>query len=203
MLEGGRTADLSGTANRSAVGVSLPGGEVLDADAVVLATGSYSPGLLRSLGVRVPIQAGKGYHRDRDPDEGGSPPLEVACVLGERFVFCTPMDGRVRYAGTLEFSGENHVMRPRRLEQLTESAKEYLQGVGDTPSVSEWCGLRPCTPDGLPVIGPVPGHPGIFAANGHAMLGLTLGPITGQLMAEYILDGAPSMNLDALSVARF
>jgi D-amino-acid dehydrogenase len=184
-------------------GVSLRSGEVLEADAVVLATGAYSAHLLRSLGVHVPIQAAKGYHQDRDPAEGGTPPLKVACVLGERFVFCTPMDGMVRYAGTLEFSGENHEIRPRRLAQLTESAKQYLDGVKDTPSASEWCGLRPCTPDGLPVLGPIPGHPGLFAANGHAMLGLTLGPITGRLMAEYVLDGAPSMDLEMLRVGRF
>lgn len=203
VLRDGQTGGRRGAEGGRATGVRVRGGEVLEADAIVLATGAYSPNLLRSLGVRVPIQAGKGYHRDRDPAKGGSPPLEVACALGERFVFCTPMGGLVRFAGTLEFSGENHRMRPRRLEQLTESAKEYLQGVGDTTSESEWCGLRPCTPDGLPVIGPVPGDPGVFAANGHAMLGLTLGPITGQLMAEYVLDGAPSMKLDALRVGRF
>jgi D-amino-acid dehydrogenase len=204
VVDDGREASHRGDSRGSrVVGVSLPGGELLEADAVVLATGSYSPHLLRSLGVHLPIQAAKGYHRDRDPEKGGTPPLQVACVLGERFVFCTPMDGVVRYAGTLEFSGENHEIRPRRLNQLTESAKAYFDGVGDAHSESEWCGLRPCTPDGLPVLGPVPGYSGLFAANGHAMLGLTLGPITGQLMAEYVIDGTPSMKLEQLRVDRF
>ena len=124
-------------------------------------------------------------------------------MLGERSVFCTPMDGFVRFAGTMEFSGLNHDIRQPRLEQLTQSAKLYLANVGDTESRSEWCGLRPCTPDGLPVVGPVPGCEGLFIATGHAMLGLTLGPVTGKLVAEMLLDGAPSSNIDALRVDRF
>ena len=186
-----------------AVGVRLTDGEEIAADAVILATGSYSPKLAARLGIHVPIQPGKGYHRDRTPDNGGAPALGIACVLAERSVFCTPMDGFVRFAGTMEFSGLNHEIRRPRLEQLTESAKTYMEGVGDTASSSEWCGLRPCTPDGLPVIGPAPGYAGLFLANGHAMLGLTLGPVTGRLIAEWVVDGRPSMDMGMLEVGRF
>jgi len=124
-------------------------------------------------------------------------------MLGEHSVFCTPMDGFVRYSGTMEFSGLNHVLRRPRLEQLTTAAKMYFDGVGDAPSRSEWCGLRPCTPDGLPIVGPVPGHADVFVATGHAMLGLTLGPITGRLISELVLDKRPSMDIHALRVGRF
>ena len=64
-------------------------------------------------------------------------------------------------------------------------------------------GLRPCTPDGLPVLGPTPGLEGLWVANGHAMLGLTLGPVTGKLLSEWILDGAPSMDISLLRPDRF
>jgi D-amino-acid dehydrogenase len=184
-------------------GVRLHGGEIIEADVVILATGAYSLHLAARLGYRLPIQPGKGYHRDRDVASGGAPPLNITCMLGERSVFCTPMDGFVRFAGTMEFSGLNHDIRRPRLEQLTESANVYLAGVGDTGSRSEWCGLRPCTPDGLPIVGPAPGCDGLVIAAGHAMLGLTLGPVTGKLVAELVLDGAPGREISALRVDRF
>jgi len=184
-------------------GIRTRAGEVIEADAVVLATGAYSLPLVRKLGLTFPLQAGKGYHRDSDTTRGDAPQLRQACVLGENSVFCTPMDGFVRFAGTLEFSGVNHEIRRPRLEQLTNSSKRYLDGIDDSNFRSEWCGLRPCMPDGLPVVGPVPRHRGLFIATGHGMLGLTLGPVTGRLIAEYILDGAPAMDITALRPERF
>jgi D-amino-acid dehydrogenase len=113
------------------------------------------------------------------------------------------MSGFMRYAGTLEFSGVNHDIRRPRLDQLTKSAALYLREVEDQDFQSEWCGLRPCLPDGYPAVGPVPSVRGLYAATGHAMLGLTLGPVTGQLMAEMILDGKPSIDVRAFAVERF
>jgi D-amino-acid dehydrogenase len=187
----------------SVAGVRTRAGELVEGDKAVLATGAYSLDLARGLGCPLPVQPGKGYHRDRDPDAGGAPRLGITCILREHYVLCAPMDGFVRFAGTMEFSGLNHEIRPERVVQLTRAADEYLTGVGDVPSVSEWCGLRPCTSDGLPIIGPVPGQEGVFIATGHAMLGLTLGPITGRLLAEWILDGRPSVDLEAMRVDRF
>ncbi|MFQ5678730.1 MAG: NAD(P)/FAD-dependent oxidoreductase [Gemmatimonadota bacterium] len=186
----------------SGAGLAGEGGEIL-ADAVILTTGAYAAALLRPLGLDLPVQAGKGYHRDLAVGPEGAPPLRIACVLSETSVFCTPMDGFVRLAGTMEFSGLNHELRRPRLEQLSTAAREYLERVGEAEPVSEWCGLRPCTPDGRPIVGPVPGYPGLFVATGHAMLGLTLAPVTGKLMAEYVLDGSPSMEIGALRVDRF
>jgi D-amino-acid dehydrogenase len=99
----------------------------------------------------------------------------------------------LRLAGTLELSGLNHTIVPRRLENLTDSAGRYLTGLEGGQSRDDWVGLRPVTPDGLPVVGPAPGLDGLFVANGHAMLGLTLGPVTGKLLAEWILEGRPSL----------
>lgn len=184
-------------------GVRAADGHTLPADAVVVTTGAYTGPLVTRLGYRLPLQPAKGYHCDRDPLPGRTPQLGVACMLGETSVFCTPMSGFVRFAGTLEFSGLNHEIRRGRLDQLTRSATRYLMGMGDAPARSEWCGLRPCLPDGLPVIGPAPRHAGLFVATGHAMLGLTLGPVTGKLMAEAVLEGRPSPSLHAFRLDRF
>lgn len=191
------------TQGRHVTGVETAAGETLPADVVVLATGAYSIELARRLGCRYPLQAAKGYHCDRTVRHGETPPLQTTCMLGERSVFCTPMDGTVRFAGTLEFSGVNHEMRRSRLVQLTKSAQQYFAGLGDGQADSEWCGLRPCIADGLPVVGPVPGYRGAYVATGHAMLGLTLGPVTGKLISEFVLDGKPSLDLTALSPERF
>ncbi|UCF41247.1 MAG: FAD-binding oxidoreductase [Gemmatimonadota bacterium] len=199
----GVTVSAVTTRGREVTGVETAAGETLPADVVVLATGAYSIELARRLGCRYPLQAAKGYHRDRRVRVGETPPLRVTCMLGERSVFCTPMNDSVRFAGTLEFSGVNHVMRRSRLEQLTRSAQQYLTGLGEARAQSEWCGLRPCIADGLPVVGPVPGYRGAYVATGHAMLGLTLGPVTGKLVSEYVLDGAPSLDVGAFRLDRF
>ena len=130
------------------------------------------------------------------------PALGIPCVLAETSVFCTPMGDFTRLAGTLEFSGVNHHLRRGRLEQLTAAAKRYVEGVGDGPPRSEWCGLRPCTPDGMPFVGPVPGQDGLFVATGHAMLGLTLGPVTGQIISEQVLEGRTSLPAGPLGLDR-
>lgn len=186
-----------------ATGVRTADGHTFPADTVVVTTGAYSGALVTRLGYRLPLQPAKGYHCDRDARPGQTPRLSITCMLGETSVFCTPMSGFVRFAGTLEFSGLNHEIRRGRLDQLTRSAARYLVGAGDAPARSKWCGLRPCLPDGLPVIGPAPRHAGLYVATGHAMLGLTLGPVTGKLIAEAVLEGRPSLDLGPFRLDRF
>ena len=183
-------------------GVTTGTGDV-DAAAVILATGAYSPALYARLGCPLPVIPAKGYHVDLPSVDSGTPRLDTACLLVETSVFCTPLPGRLRLAGTLEFSGIDHQIRERRLRQLIRGAHPYLRAPADAPPSSEWCGLRPCTPDGLPVVGALPGHDGVFAATGHAMLGLTFGPVTGELLADLIVDGRPSLPLAGLDPARF
>ncbi|MCC6343579.1 MAG: FAD-binding oxidoreductase [Bryobacterales bacterium] len=178
-------------------------GEVLESNAVVLAGGAYSVPLFRKLGIDFPLQPAKGYHRDCTPPPGGPELLRHACVLGENMVFCTPMDGFVRFAGTLEFSGVNHAIRRGRLEQITKASARYLNTTSGAVIQSEWCGLRPCLPDGLPAIGPLAHFPGLFVATGHAMMGLTFGPVTGKLVAECILDHKTSLDISAFQPGRF
>jgi D-amino-acid dehydrogenase len=191
-----------GVTSGRAAGVTLNDGQVVGADAVVLATGPYSMRIAAENGIRIPIQSGKGYHRDIDVGPNGAPPLRVACVLNESAVFCTPMDTVVRFAGTMEFSGENRVMRPARLRQLTTAARSAFPALGSARPVSEWCGLRPMSMDGLPVVGPLPGVEGLHVATGHGMLGLTLGPVTGEMITGAILSDG-DRRIEPLSPARF
>jgi D-amino-acid dehydrogenase len=97
----------------------------------------------------------------------------------------------------------NHDISRPRLEQLTKAASRYFKAMEDATVKSEWCGLRPCLPDGLPAMGAVPRCPGLFVATGHAMMGLTLGPVTGKLISECVLDDSPSLDITALRPDRF
>lgn len=184
-------------------GVQTQSGEILEAESIVLAGGAYIRPLVRRLGIRLPLQPAKGYHRDCEAPERRPSLLGRACVLAENMVFCTPMDGFVRFAGTLEFSGVNHEIRRPRLEQLTNASRRYLRTMHNPIIRSEWCGLRPCLPDGLPAVGPVPAYPGLLVATGHAMAGLTLAPVTGKLISECIVDGSPGIEITALRPDRF
>ncbi len=185
-----------------ATGVSIAGGSVERADAVVLATGPVGLELAKRLGTRIPVQPGKGYHRDVPIGPNGAPRIRIACVLNEASVFCLPMETVVRFAGTMEFSGSNRVMRRPRLQQLTRAGRLYFPGIGTARPVSEWCGLRPMSVDGLPIVGPLAGVEGVSVATGHGMLGLTLAPVTGQMIANHVL-GRGDARLDGLSPGRF
>lgn len=182
------------------VGAVLESGEHVPADAVILAAGIWSGPLARTAGVRIPMQAGKGYHMMVSAPE---PCPSIAGVMAERYVAVTPMEGGLRLAGTLEFSGINDRLVRRRLELLKIGAAKYLRGIDATKVKTEWCGLRPCTADGLPAIGWAPGVERLFIATGHAMLGFALGPVSGKAAAACVMDQAPPIELEALSPARF
>ena len=184
-------------------GLSVRSGEVLlGGDHVVLATGPFAKHLAAQVGVRLPVQPGKGYHRDIEVGPNGAPAIGVACVLNESSVFCTPMDTFVRFAGTMEFSGMNRVMRPARLRQLTRAAKKAFPDLGTAMPRSEWVGLRPMSMDGLPIVGAPGGVQGLSVATGHGMLGLTLGPVTGDIIANLVLNGG-DVRAEPLSPDRF
>jgi D-amino-acid dehydrogenase len=199
--EGVAVADLEIQGPR-VVGVRLASGEREAADAVVLATGPFSLELATRVGVRLPVQAGKGYHRDIPIGPNGVPRMRVACILNETSVFCNSLETVVRFAGTMEFSGINDVMRPARLQQLTRAARRYIEGIGTARPVSEWCGLRPMSVDGMPMVGPLGGVDGLSVATGHGMLGLTFAPLTGQMIAR-LVTGEGDPRAAGWSPARF
>jgi D-amino-acid dehydrogenase len=165
--------------------VRTPNGD-LAADVVVIAAGAWSAALCRQLGYRLPLQAGKGYSFSVDLPVRPRTPL----YLLEAKVAVTEMGRRVRLAGLMELSGVDPRMDPRRVQAMARHASPYLAGWPVGGVDEQWAGLRPMTPDGLPVIGRVPGRDNVFVATGHAMLGVTLGPVTGEAIADLIAGGS-------------
>jgi D-amino-acid dehydrogenase len=188
------------TRNNRFQAVILSDGRQLEGDAVVLAGGAWTTELARSIGVRVPMQSAKGYHMNLDSP---SPNLTTAAVLAETHVAVTPLACGLRLAGTVELSGLNHDLIQRRLDMLPTAAEKYIHGIRALRSRSTWCGLRPCTADGLPVIGWAPGVYGVFIATGHAKMGFALGPITGLLATQCLLGERPAVSIDAYAPDRF
>lgn len=180
--------------------VETTGGEI-ETDAVVIAAGVWSGELSRRVGVKLPLQGGKGYCLDYSP-----PPVELGRPVDfaeDRFA-CTPMDGMIRLAGTMEFSGINDTVRPERVAAIASAASRGFTGwpAGvERAKVDQ--GLRPMTPDGLPLIGLLPGFSNLAVATGHATLGLTLAPSTGEEIAELIGTGRASDLLAPFNPARF
>jgi len=129
--------------------------------------------------------------------------VATACVLNESFIAVTPMGDHVRLAPTVALSGLNQRIVLLRLDMLLTGPKQYFQGFDHAKVKSQGCALRPCTSDGLPVIGRVPNVPGLFLATGHAKMGLTHGPITGRLVSEAILDQHTSLDITPLRPDRF
>jgi D-amino-acid dehydrogenase len=180
-------------------GVATTAGE-LAAGTVVLAAGAWTPRLCRSLGVYVPVEGGKGYHLD--VETRATDPAIPVWFHGTR-VIATPLAGRLRLAGTLELAGLDLRIDRRRVEAIRAAAARGLVGLDGRRAVEVWRGLRPCSPDGLPIIGAPESVPGLVLATGHGMLGLTLAPVTGQLVAEVVAGEEPSVDLAPLRPERF
>jgi D-amino-acid dehydrogenase len=174
----------------------------VEADEFILAGGSWSPELARSLGLRLPMQAGKGYSLTLPQP----PQLPRLCsILSEARVAVTPMGGALRIGGTMEIAGLNEDINPVRVRGIIKSALGYFPAFkeADFDGVQPWRGLRPCSPDGLPYLGRTAKFKNLTLATGHAMMGLSLGPITGRLVAEIISGETPSHDLALLSPDRF
>jgi D-amino-acid dehydrogenase len=172
----------------------------LVADQVVLAAGVGSAGLARELGFRLPIEGGKGYHVDVEARRGDP---ELPIWLHESRVVITPLEGRLRLAGTLELTGTDRAVDPRRVEAIVAAARRALPRFGSRPALEVWRGLRPCTPDGLPVLGRAPNVENAVLATGHGMWGLQLAPVTGRLVASVVADEQPEHDLHPLRPDRF
>jgi D-amino-acid dehydrogenase len=176
------------------------GDEVLRANDVLVAAGSWSPTLLRGLGLRLPVQPGKGYSITYDrPSIAPRIPL----VLKERSVCVTAWPDGYRLGSTMEFSGYDATLNRLRLDRLRIAAAEYLREPEGPCVREEWYGWRPMTPDDLPVIGAVPSRPGLWLATGHGMLGMTLSAATGELAAALMCGGVPAVNPLPFSPARW
>jgi D-amino-acid dehydrogenase len=171
-----------------------------EADQVVLAAGSWSPGLARDLGLTLPIQPAKGYSITvRSAERDASMPI----WLTESKVTVTPMGGILRFAGTLELADLNFSVNQRRVEAIRRVAREYLVGTDEYQTLEIWRGLRPLTPDGLPIVGISRKWSNLIIATGHGMQGLALGPITGKLVAQLTTKETPSVDVAELRAERF
>ena len=182
--------------------VRLQSGEELSGSHIVVAGGAWTPALARSFKLRVPMQGGKGYSMTL-PRPGALPNL--CSLLGEARVAITPMGEALRVAGTMEICGNDLSVKERRVQGIIKAACRVFPGLtpGEFAGVKRWVGLRPCSPDGLPYLGPVPGRERVIVASGHAMLGLSLGPVTGKLVTEIVTGARPLIPLDQLVVGRF
>ncbi|KID32147.1 glycine/D-amino acid oxidase, deaminating [Prauserella sp. Am3] len=156
----------------------------VSAHAVVLAHGAWFTRLGRRFGVRVPVRAGRGYSFTVPTDE----PVPGPVYLPEIRVACTPYQGALRVAGTMEFRRPDEELDPARIRAIVDSARPLLTGVRWEDRRDEWVGARPVTHDGKPLIGAT-NAPGVYVAAGHGMWGLTQGPLTGRLLAEHIVTG--------------
>lgn len=177
------------------------GDEVIEADEFVVATGSWSPALAGALGLRLPMQAGKGYSLTLPKP----PQLPQLCsILTEARVAVTPMGSSLRVGGTMEIAGNDTSINPRRVNGIIKSMPAYFPAfsANDFADVKPWVGLRPCSPDGLPYLGRSPRHKNVIVATGHAMMGLSLGPVTGRLVSEIASGEKPAIDLSVLAVGR-
>lgn len=174
-------------------------GEFL-ADEVVIAAGAWTPQLTRELGLRIPIEAAKGYSLtlERPPNHP-----ELPVMLYESKVAVTPMGSRLRFAGTLELSGLDLRVSRRRVDAIRRAVSSYLPGLPETPTLEIWRGLRPLSPDDLPILGRPRGTSGLILASGHGMDGIALGPITGELIAQLANGEQPSFDLGPFAPDRF
>jgi D-amino-acid dehydrogenase len=170
---------------------------------VVLAAGAWSPRLADAFGVpllkRV-MQPGKGYSITYSaPSRVPGRPL----VLRERSVCVTAWDGGFRLGSTMEFSGYDQSLNPRRLQALERGAAEYLHEPTGPDVRERWFGWRPMSRDDMPIIGPVPGRKGLWLATGHGMMGVSMSAGTGQLVADLLTGKAPSIDPAPYRVERF
>lgn len=208
----GRAAEGAGAVVRTGVEVralSASGGRIerletsagtFDAGTVVLAAGVWSPRLAGRLGLSIPVVSGKGYHLDYADAEGDP---RVPLFLQEARVVVTPLPGKLRLAGTLELGGLDLSLNDRRVEAVRRAGNRRVHGLDGRNVIHRWSGLRPCAPDGLPIVGRPRGYGNLVVATGHAMLGFALAPVTGALVADIVAGAQPSEDITLLDPDRF
>jgi D-amino-acid dehydrogenase len=181
----------------SGITVALKEADSVRGDAVVVATGSWLNDLASSLGVRMRVQSGRGYSFSVSTDEPVPAPLYVPATR----VACTPYRGGMRIGGSMEFRSVDAPLDPNRVATIVKAAKPVLSGV-DWESISDvWVGSRPVTADSRPLIGATKVS-GVFVAGGHGMFGMTLGAVTGKLLAEQMITGNQPAALGAFGPLR-
>ncbi|MBZ5858902.1 NAD(P)/FAD-dependent oxidoreductase [Flavihumibacter profundi] len=176
--------------------------QTIGADLFILAAGSWLPELLKKCGQQIPLMPGKGYSFTLDHPQKS---LNIPAILCEARVAITPMAGKMRYGGTMELGPVNHSKNMNRVRGIVESIPAYFPGLQVAMPAEQdvWYGFRPCSPDGLPYIGYIKSLDNLIVAGGHAMMGLSLGPATGKLVAELASRKKTSVSIEAFDPNRF
>ena len=184
------------------MGLEFESGDVIEGDQIVLAGGIATSSLSARLGVKMPMQGGKGYSLTLQKPRKS---LELCSLLKEGRVAVTPMGQKLRVAGTMEICGEESAINPLRLQGVIESFCRFYPEfqASDFSGIEPWVGLRPCSPDGLPYLGKLSAHENVTIASGHSMLGLSLAPITGMLVNQLVTGENSLIDYKALDPERF
>jgi D-amino-acid dehydrogenase len=188
IIDGAKVSEVRDTGTKARV--KPEGAAPQNFDAVVLATGVWLGDLARQFGVKTLVQAGRGYSFSVPVEHVPAGPV----YFPAQRVACTPIGERLRVAGMMEFRAPEAPLDRRRIDAIADAARPLLRGADLDDRQDEWVGPRPCTPDGLPLIGATR-SPRVFAAGGHGMWGITLGPATGRLLAEQITTGGRPVEL--------
>lgn len=173
-----------------------------EADVFVLASGAWLSQLAKNVELKIPLMPGKGYTFTYDhPDKK----LNVPAILCEARVAITPMNGHMRYGGTMEIGAPNTKINLSRVEGIVESISKYFPGIKlDMPEEKDiWYGFRPCSPDGLPYIGRSKKIENLFIAGGHSMMGLSLGPATGKIISDIVNGKKAEVDIVAFDPERY
>ncbi|MBR0345810.1 MAG: FAD-dependent oxidoreductase [Rudaea sp.] len=170
------------------------------ADEIVFALGSWSPHTAKQLGLRIPIQPGKGYSITYTQSPRAP---RIPLTLKERSVCVTSWGSGYRLGSTMEFAGYDTSLNRARLDALKRAAAEYLIEPEGPAVVEEWYGWRPMTYDDLPIIGRTAKIKNLTLATGHSMLGVTMSAATGELVAQLFAGGETALNAATFSPARF
>ncbi|BDD02858.1 NAD(P)/FAD-dependent oxidoreductase [Aureibacter tunicatorum] len=172
------------------------------ADDFVIATGAYTSSLAKDLGVNLPVVSGKGYSITLNNPKHQ---MTVPSILCEAKIAVTPMADKLRFAGTMEITGQDLSVNQKRFGGLLKAIPDFLPQypVEETRNNDVWSGLRPCSPDGLPFIGRFGKLKNLIAATGHSMMGVSLGPVTGKLVSEIVNEQQTSLSLTQITPDRY
>lgn len=174
--------------------------QIFNIDEVVMAAGSWTGLLTKNLGIKILLQAGKGYRINTENETG----ITIPAILAEAKAAVTPMNGFTRFAGTMEIAGINHNINKVRVDAIAEAATQYYPEIKLTQVEKEKaaCGLRPVSPDGLPYIGRSQKCSNLTVATGHAMMGWSMSTATGKLVSEIISEQKLSLDINPFNPDR-
>lgn len=174
---------------------------VFEADAYVLAMGSYSPHLARDLGLAMPIYPAKGYSITVDIENPAEAPT-VSLTDETRYMVFSRLGNKMRVAGTAELAGWNTTLDPRRVEPLVRNARSLFPNASSYAQLNAWSGLRPATPDSVPILGGTR-YGNLFLNTGHGTLGWTMACGSARVIADLIAGRTPEIDLEGLGLERF